>query len=155
MLRPLYKLSQTHKRAFLLRRAGSVFAAYSLLFLTITPTIIIITWVLMSKVPPSPYPCTVSVISSSGSSGQFLLVLVLIPPPHVWEQEPQLDQSGQIRLSLVLTSARILVTQNKYNFIHFLTWESEDISQSDGLSFIFENVFSNTSDVTHISTINL
>ena len=50
------------------------------------------------------YIWTVSVSSTSCSSKQFLLVLVRVPPPHVREQGPQLDQSGQIRLSLVLTS---------------------------------------------------
>ena len=60
------------------------------------------------------YIWTVSVSSTSCSSKQFLLVLVRVPPPHVREQGPQLDQSGQIRLSLVLTS-------DTNDFSHFNT----------------------------------
>ena len=61
-----------------------------------------------------------------------MLVLIRVPPPHVREQGPQLDQSGQIRFSLVLTSAmQVSVLVIFLNINEFLvTSESEGVSQS-------------------------
>ena len=88
---------------------------------------------------------------------QFLLVLVRVPPPHVREQETQLDQSGQIRLSLVLTSAmQVSILASFYINEHWtsFTSESECVCQSHWHSFIIF-VPSTAIDGAYLLTVNL